>query len=72
MADVESKSIPHGLPSSHWLKATGQCVLEHTCRRQWIFLSEMQSYSTIFDTTKSNVGNVKGFAEFKSPCINNS
>ena len=28
MADVESKSIPHKLPSSHWLKATGQCVLE--------------------------------------------
>ena len=28
MADVESKTIPHELPSSHWLKATGQCVLE--------------------------------------------
>ena len=28
MADVVSKSIPHELPSSHWLKATGQCVLE--------------------------------------------
>ena len=28
MADVESKCIPHELPSSHWLKATGQCVLE--------------------------------------------
>ena len=28
MADVESKSIPHELPSSHWLKAPGQCVLE--------------------------------------------
>ena len=28
MADVESKSIPHELPSCHWLKATGQCVLE--------------------------------------------
>ena len=28
MADVESKSIPHELPSSHWLMATGQCVLE--------------------------------------------
>ena len=28
MADVESKSIPHELSSSHWLKATGQCVLE--------------------------------------------
>ena len=28
MADVESKSIPHELPSSHGLKATGQCVLE--------------------------------------------
>ena len=28
MVDVESKSIPHELPSSHWLKATGQCVLE--------------------------------------------
>ena len=27
-ADVESKSIPHELPSSHWLKGTGQCVLE--------------------------------------------
>ena len=28
VADVESKSIPHEIPSSHWLKATGQCVLE--------------------------------------------
>ena len=28
MADVKSNSIPHELPSSHWLKATGQCVLE--------------------------------------------
>ena len=28
MADVESNSIPHELHSSHWLKATGQCVLE--------------------------------------------
>ena len=28
MADVESKGIPHELPSSHWLKATGQCVIE--------------------------------------------
>ena len=28
MADVESKSIPHELPSSDWLKATGQCMLE--------------------------------------------
>ena len=28
MAEEESKSIPHDLPSSHWLKATGQCVLE--------------------------------------------
>ena len=27
-ADEESKSIPHGFPSSHWLKATGHCVLE--------------------------------------------
>ena len=30
MADVESKSIPHELPSSHCLKATGQCVLERS------------------------------------------
>ena len=28
MVDVESKSIRHELPSSHWLKSTGQCVLE--------------------------------------------
>ena len=28
MADVESKSILHEFPSSHWSKATGQCVLE--------------------------------------------
>ena len=27
-ADEESKSIPHELPRSHWLKATGQCLLE--------------------------------------------
>ena len=40
MANVESKSIPHELPSSHWLKATGQCVLERylsaTMRVLWI------------------------------------
>ena len=27
-ADEESKSNPHEFPRSHWLKATGQCVLE--------------------------------------------
>ena len=27
-ADEESKSITHEFPRSHWLKATGQCVLE--------------------------------------------
>ena len=27
-ADEESKSIPHEFPRSHWLKATGQWVLE--------------------------------------------
>ena len=27
-ADEESKSISHEFPRSHWLKATGQCVLE--------------------------------------------
>ena len=27
-ADEESKSISHELPRSHWLKATGQCVIE--------------------------------------------
>ena len=27
-ADEESRSIPHEFPRSHWLKATGQCVLE--------------------------------------------
>ena len=28
VADEESKNIPHGFPRSHWLKATGQCVIE--------------------------------------------
>ena len=28
VADEESKSIPHEFPRSHWLKATGQCVME--------------------------------------------
>ena len=28
VADEESKSIPHEFPRSHWLKATGQCVIE--------------------------------------------
>ena len=37
MADVESKSIPHELPSSHWLKATGQCVLERYLSATMIF-----------------------------------
>ena len=27
-ADEDSKSIPHEFPRSHWLKATGQCVIE--------------------------------------------
>ena len=27
-ADEVSKSIPHKFPRSHWLKATGQCVIE--------------------------------------------
>ena len=27
-ADEDSKSIPHEFPCSHWLKATGQCVIE--------------------------------------------
>ena len=27
-ADEESKSIPQEFPRSHWLKATGQCVIE--------------------------------------------
>ena len=27
-ADEESKSLPHEFPRSHWLKATGQSVLE--------------------------------------------
>ena len=27
-ADEESKNIPHEFPRSHWLKATGQRVLE--------------------------------------------
>ena len=41
MADVESKSIPHELPSSHWLKATGQCVLER-------YLSATMVHNDIF------------------------
>ena len=28
VADEESKSLPHEFPRSHWLKATGQCVIE--------------------------------------------
>ena len=28
VADKESKCIPHKFPRSHWLKATGQCVIE--------------------------------------------
>ena len=27
-ADEDSKSIPHEFTSSHWLKATGQCIIE--------------------------------------------
>ena len=41
MADVESKSIPHELSSSHWLKATGQCVLER-------YLSATMQYAPHF------------------------
>ena len=28
VADEESKCIPHKFPRSHWLKTTGQCVIE--------------------------------------------
>ena len=28
VADQDSKNIPHEFPRSHWLKATGQCVIE--------------------------------------------
>ena len=28
VADEDSKNIPHDFPSSHWLKATGKCVIE--------------------------------------------
>ena len=38
VADDESKSIPHEFPRSHWLKATGQCVMER------YLLATMESY----------------------------
>ena len=48
MANVESKSIPHELPSSHWLKATGQCVLERylsaTMSTMWAKLTTLESH----------------------------
>ena len=47
MADVESKSIPHELPSSHWLKATGQCVLE----RYLSATMERSMYDVLNDST---------------------
>ena len=48
MSNVESKSIPHELPSSHWLKATGQCVLERylsaTMSTMWAKLTTLESH----------------------------
>ena len=46
MADVESKSIPHELPSSHWLKATGQCVLERYLSATMQIMSAEKDYLT--------------------------
>ena len=47
MADVESKSIPHELPSPHWLKATGQCVLKRYLSAT-MFHTPMASVSILF------------------------
>ena len=40
-ADEESKSIPHEFPRSHWLKATGRCVLERymSATMQFLFIA---------------------------------
>ena len=40
-ADEESKSIPHEFPKSHWLKATGQCVLERYLSATMTFLLQI-------------------------------
>ena len=53
MADEKSKCIPHEFPSSHWLKATGQCVLERYLSatigtESW--LNDSHFNSEIFDT----------------------
>ena len=55
MADVESKSIPHELPSSHWLKATGQCVLERylsATMKDRLFIDQSEE-TFLYKTTKN-------------------
>ena len=42
-ADEESKSISHEFPRPHWLKATGQCVIER------YLLATMEERGTVAD-----------------------
>ena len=49
----ESKSIPHELPRSHWLKATGQCVLER-------YLSATMWYRWLTNGTNCTIGRANG------------
>ena len=53
MADVESKSIPHELPSSNWLKATGQCVLERYLSATMIgpLVAEIFEFENVYPRT---------------------
>ena len=50
-ADEESKSITHEFPKSHWLKATGQCVLERylsaTMANKMLEISDLQTREII-------------------------
>ena len=59
MADVESKSIPHELPSSHWLKATGQCVLERYVSATMVkcdsIIDIVKTFSLLQDTVKASL-----------------
>ena len=59
MADVESKSIPHEFPSSHWLKATGQCVLERYLSATMPIISSGEQNNHTFHSLFRTFGEVQ-------------
>ena len=56
VADEESKSIPHEFPRSHWLKATGQCVIER-------YLSATMQLTRLLNEPRSENTGLRGFRQ---------